>query len=98
MTQCNRHECSDRREDDGGIQFFGRRLVRSASPGSTETLRKFLGLGIAGAGEDKNFTSIKNCDMRDDMGSEAEPVKAMPLGITTLEQRVKPNHARNRQR
>src|SRR4029077_14875841 len=61
MTQCDRHECADRREDDGGIQFFGRRLVRSASPGSTETLRKFLGLGIAGAGEGENFTSFKNC-------------------------------------
>src|SRR6476660_5563255 len=60
MTQCDRHECADRREDDGGIQFFGRRLVRSASPGSTETLRKFLGLGSAGASEGKNFTSVKN--------------------------------------
>ena len=98
MTQCDRHECADRREDDGGIQFFGRRLVRSASPGSTETLRKFLGLGIAGAGEGENFTSFKNCDLRDDMGGGAKSVKAEPFGIATFAQSAKPNQARTQQR
>src|SRR5437667_10057729 len=72
MTQCNRHECSDRREDDGAIQFFGRRLVRSASPNSTETLRKFLGLGIPEPANDENCMSFINRYLSIDMGSQAE--------------------------
>src|SRR5437868_6444311 len=59
-----------------------------------DTRRNFQKLlEIAGAGEDENFTPFKNCDLRDDMGSGAEPVKAKPLGIATFAQSAKPNQA-----
>ena len=57
-----------------------------------------MGLGIACAGESENFASFKNCDLRDDVGSGAEPVKAETFRIAAFAQSAKSDQARTQQR
>ena len=83
-----RHQRTDRREDDGGVELFGRALVRAAGPVGTEATGKSLAFLVAGPGEGENAAALVLRNLSNDVGRGAEAVKAEAPSVTDQAQRA----------
>src|ERR1019366_6993650 len=79
--QRRRHQRAHRRENNGGIEPFRRRLFRAARPYRAERARGGLGGGVALAREAKYAPALPDRDRRQDMGGGAEAVEAERLAF-----------------
>src|SRR6516165_11859414 len=92
-----RHERADRRINDCGIERFGRRFLRTASPLRPKAQGESLGLRIVRVRESKDPSILKAGDLCDDMRRRAEPIEAKRLGLARELERAPPDEARAKQ-
>jgi hypothetical protein len=81
-AKCLRHQAAHRGEQNGGIKFVRRHLVRAAYPDSAKVTGKLLALGIARLRESENLPSLIAGHLGDDVGSCPESVQPQTLGVS----------------
>jgi hypothetical protein len=93
-----RHEITDSRKDDRGIERLRRHLVGSTRPGRTEASGEILGGNISRPREGKYGSTLPPRNLRQDMGRGAKPIEPQPLAFAGNHQRTPADQASAEQR
>src|SRR5205085_4005550 len=80
-SQGRGNQLADWRKNDGGVEFFRRRLIRSARPTCAQIARKFLAGGAPGPGYSEDFAVLMTRHLRNQVCRHAESVKTEPSRI-----------------
>src|SRR5439155_23209891 len=93
-----RHQRTDRREDQGGIEGLRRRDERVAGPFGPQASRKRLLLRVTRRGKGKHASTLVAGDLRDDVGRVAEAIETDALRIAREPERPIADQAGTEQR
>jgi len=74
--QCQRHQRTSGREDDSGIEWLGRHLIRATGPCRAEAACESLRGGNSRSGKSEYGSSLPLGDLRDDVSRSAEAIKS----------------------
>ncbi len=69
------NERADRREDDRRIERLGRTHIGVAHPLHTDLPREGLGIDVSRTGEGKHRPTLRDRDLRDDVGRRPEAIE-----------------------
>ena len=79
-AKAGRNQRADRCEQDHGVEFLRRRLIRSAGPDGAERAGEILRDDISRAREGIDLLPAMTADLRGDMRGGAEPIEAYAIG------------------
>ena len=76
--RCRRHQRTDRREQDGGIEGLGQQGCRAAGPYRAQRPGVSLGRAVAGPREGVDVAPLPATDLSDDVSCRAEAIEPDP--------------------